>query len=155
MKRQLSALAVEQDERATAEICDHLEDLACHRGQYYPRDMKRIAGPLGAKTGNLSERLARRPEWTIGEVLALADAGLLPGALRARIAEAMGGSAEDCRGEVVIREVSLDYSRARNSIIVLDRDRGREIGVARFHTRLSDTTTKFVRGICKIAGKRD
>ena len=141
MKRQLSVTAVEQDERATAEICDHLEDLAYHRGQYYPRDMKRIAGPLGAKAGNLSERLARRPAWTIGEVLALADAGLLPGALRARIAEAIS------------REVALDYNRARNSIIVLDH--GSEIGVARFHSRLSDATTKLVRGICKIAGKHD
>lgn len=153
MKRQLSATAVEQDERATAEICDHLEDLACHRGQYYPRDMKRISDPLGAKAGNLSERLARRPEWTIGEVLALADAGLLPGALRARIAEAMGSPAEARGAEAISREVSLDYNRARNTIIVLDR--GREIGVARFHTRLSDATTKLVRGICKIAGKCD
>ena len=152
MKRQLSRLAVEQDERATAEICDHLEDLVCHRGQYYSRDMKRIADPLGAKTGNLSERLARRPEWTIGEVLALADAGLLPGALRARIAEAMGGSSEDPGAEAISREVALDYNRARNAIIVLER--GREIGVARLHTRLSDTTTKLVRGICKIAGVR-
>jgi len=150
MKRQLSAAAVEQDDRATAEICDHLEDLACHRGQYYPRDMKRIAAPLGAKTGNLSERLARRPEWTIGEVLALADAGLLPGALRARIAEAMGSSAKDCGSEAISREVALDYNRARNAIIVLDQ--GREIGVARFHSRLSDATTKLVRGICMIAG---
>lgn len=150
MKRQLSPSAVEQDERATAEICDHLEDLACHRGQYYPRDMKRIAGPLGAKPGNLSERLARRPEWTIGEVLALADAGLLPGPLRNRIAEAMGGSTDDCGAEAISREVTLDYNRARNSIVILDH--GREIGVARFHTRLSDATTKLVRGICKIAG---
>lgn len=153
MKRRLSAAAVEQDERATAEICDHLEDLACHRGQYYPRDMKRISAPLGAKVGNLSERLGRRPEWTIGEVLALAHADLLPGALRARIAEAMGGSAKDCGAEAISREVSLDYNRARNAIIVLDQ--GREIGVARFHTRLSDATTKLVRGICKIAGKCD
>ena len=150
MKRQLSTLA---DERATAEICDRLADLAYHRGQYYPRDMKRIADPLGAKAGNLSERLARRPEWTIGEVLALADAGLLPGSLRARITEAMGGSAEDGGAEAISREVALDYNRARNAIIILDR--GREIGVARFHTRLSDATTKLVRGICKIAGKCD
>lgn len=152
MKRQLSVAAVEQDERATAEICDHLEDLACHRGQYYPRDMKRISDPLGAKTGNLSERLARRSEWTIGEVIALADAGLLPGSLRSRIAEAMGGSAEGEATEAVCREVTLDYNRARNAIIVLDR--GRETGVARFHIRLSDATTKLVRGICKIAGAR-
>lgn len=152
MKRQLSATAVELDGRATAEICDHLEDLACHRGQYYPRDMKRIAGPLGAKPGNLSERLARRPEWTIGEVLALADAGLLPGSLRVRIAEAMGGSAEYCGAEAISREVTLGYNRARNAIIVLDR--GQEIGVARFHTRLSDASAKLVRGICKIAGVR-
>lgn len=150
MKRHLSTLAVEQDERATTEICDHLEDLACHRGQYYPRDMKRISDPLGAKTVNLSERLARRPEWTIGEVLALADAGLLPGSLRSRIAEAMGSSSEDPGAEAISREVALDYNRARNALIVLDR--GREIGVARFHTRLSDATTKLVRGICKIAG---
>lgn len=153
MKRRLSPSAVEHDERATAEICDHLEDLACHRGQYYPRDMKRIAAPLGAKTGNLSERLARRPEWTIGEILALADAGLLPGALRNRIAEAVGGSAEVCGAEAISRDVTLEYNRARNSIIVLDR--GREIGVARFRTRLSDASTKLVRGICKIAGKHD
>lgn len=152
MKRQLSPVAVEQDERATAEICDHLEDLACHRGQYYPRDMKRISDPLGAKTGNLSERLARRPEWTIGEVIALADAGLLPGSLRSRIAEAMGGSTEDRGAEAISREVALGYNRARNAIIVLDR--GREIGVARFHIRLSDATTKLVRGICEIAGVR-
>lgn len=153
MKRHLSALSVEHDERATAEICGHLEDLACHRGQYYPRDMKRITDPLGAKAGNLSERLARRPEWTIGEVLALADAGLLPGALRSRIAEAMGVSAEDRGAGAISREVAIDYNRARNAIIILDR--GQEIGVARFHTRLSDSTTKLVRGICKIAGKRD
>lgn len=153
MKRWLSVAAVEHDERATAEICDHLEDLASHRGQYYRRDMKRITDPLGAKAGNLSERLARRPEWTIGEVIALADAGLLPGSLRDRIAEAMGSSAEGCEAEAISREVALDYNRARNSIIVLDR--GREIGVARFHTRLSDATTKLVRGICKIAGKCD
>lgn len=152
MKRLLSPSAVEHDERATAEICDHLEDLACHRGQYYPRDLKRIADPLGAKPGNLSERLARRPEWTIGEVLALADAGLIPGSLRARIAEAARVSDEVCGAEAISREVTLDYNRARNAIIVLDR--GREIGVARFHTRLSDSTTKFVRGICKIAGVR-
>ena len=153
MKRQLSILSVEQDERATAEICDHLEDLVFHRGQYYPRDMKRIADPLGAKAGNLSERLARRPEWTIGEVLALADAGLLPGALRARIAEAVGGSADGFAPGAIGREVTLDYDRARNAIII--QDQGCEIGVARFHTRLSDATTKLVRGICKIAGKRD
>lgn len=153
MRRQLSAAAVEQDERATAEICDHLEDLACHRGQYYPRDIKRIASPLGAKAGNLSERLARRPAWTIGEVIALADAGLLPGSLRSRIAEAMGVSAEDSGAEAISREVSLDYNRARNAVIIIDQ--GREIGVARFHARLSDATTKLVRGICKIAGKRD
>ena len=150
MKRLLSPSAVEQDERATAEICDHLEDLAFHRGQYYPRDMKRIADPLGAKTGNLSERLARRPEWTIGEVIALADAGLLPGSLRSRIAEVMGAATEGEAAEAISREVSLDYNRARNAVIVLDR--GREIGVARFHARLSDATTKVVRGICKIAG---
>lgn len=152
MRRQLSPSAVEQDERATAEICDHLEDLACHRGQYYQRDMKRIADPLGAKAGNLSERLTRRPEWTIGEVLALADAGLLPGSLRSRIAEAMGGPTEGETAEAISREVTLEYNRARNAIIVLDR--GREIGVARLHARLSDSTTKLVRGICKIAGAR-
>lgn len=153
MRRQLSAAAVEQDVRATAEICDHLEDLACHRGQYYPRDMKRISAPLGTKAGNMSERLARRPEWTIGEVIALADAGLLPGSLRSRIAEAMGVFAKGEAPEAISREVSLRYNRDRNAIIVLDR--GREIGVARFHHRLSDATTKLVRGICKIAGKRD
>lgn len=150
MRRQLSPSAVEHDGRATAEICDHLEDLACHRGQYYPRDMKRIADPLGAKTGNLSERLARRPEWTIGEVIALADAGLLPGSLQNRIAETMGAPGGDAGAEAIGREVALEYSRARNAIIV--RDRGREIGVARFSVRLSDATTKLVRGICKIAG---
>lgn len=152
MRRRLSAAAVEQDERATAEICDHLEDLVFHRGQYYPRDMKLIADPLGAKAGNLSERLARRPEWTIGEVLALADAGLLPGSLRTRIAEAVGVSDEVCGAGAISREVSLEYNRARNAIIVLDQ--GRETGVARFHTRLSDSTAKLVRGICKIAGVR-
>lgn len=150
MKRRLTPYSVELDELATAEICDHLEDLACHRGQFYQRDMKRIAGPLGAKTGNLSERLARRPEWTIGEVIALADAGLLPGSLRARIAEAVGCSLGDSAPSAVGREVSLDYNRPRNAIVVLDR--GREIGVARFHTRLSDAATKLVRGICKVAG---
>lgn len=153
MKRQLSELAVEQDERATTEICDHLEDLACHRGQYYPRDMKRIADPLGAKTGNLSERLARRPEWTIGEVLALADAGLLPEALRSRITDALGGSDGESRAKAPGREVTFEYSRPRNAIIVLDG--GAEIGVARFRLRLSDASTKLVRGICKIAGKLD
>lgn len=153
MKRQLSELAVKQDEQATAEICDHLEDLAYHRGQYYPRDMKQIAGPLGAKTGNLSERLSRRPEWTIGEVLALADAGLLPEVLRSRIIDALGGYDGESRAEVLGREVTLEYSRPRNAIVVLDR--GAEIGVARFHLRLSNATTKIVRGICKIAGRLD
>lgn len=153
MKRQLSPSAVKHDERATAEICDHLEDLACHRGRYYPRDMKRIADPLGAKAGNLSERLARRPEWTIGEVFALADAGLLPEVLRARITEAICETAGASGAKAVGREVSLDYDRARNAIIVLDR--GREIGVARLHTRLSDAATRLVRGVCKIAGARE
>lgn len=153
MKRQLSPIAVRHDERATEEICDHLEDIAGHRGQYYPRDMKRIADPLGAKTGNLSERLARRPEWTIGELIALADAGLLPGSLRNRIVEAMGGTSCDSAAKAVGREVALRYSRARNAIIILDQ--GREIGVARFHARLSDSTSKLIRGICKIAGKHD
>lgn len=153
MKRKLNPSAVEHDEQATAEICDHLEDLACHRGQYYPRDMRRIAEPLGAKTGNLSERLARRSEWTIGEVIALADAGLLPGSLRSRIVEAMRGTSCDPAAEAISREVALSYNRARNAIIVLDQ--GREIGIARFHARLSDATTKLVRGICKISGKRD
>ena len=152
MKRQLSPSAVEHDERATAEICDHLEDLACHRGQYYPRDMKRIADPLGAKAGTLSERLARRPEWTIGEVIALADAGLLPGSLRSRIIETMGAPGRDAGAGIIGREVSLDYSRARNAVIV--HDRGREIGVARFSIRLSDATTKLVRGICSTAGAK-
>jgi len=152
VKRQLSATAVEQDERATAEICDHIEDLACHRGQYYPRDMKRISDPLGAKTGNLSERLARRPEWTIGCARA-GRGGAPPGAAGGpRGAEAMGSSAGGGAAEAISREVALDYNRARNAIIVLDR--GREIGVARFHIRLSDATTKLVRGICEIAGVR-
>lgn len=153
MKRKLSPIAVRHDERATAEICDHLEDIACHRGQYYQRDMKRIADPLGAKAGNLSERLARRPDWTIGEVLALADAGLLPGSLRNRIVEAMGGTSCDPAAEAIGREVTLGYSRARNAIIILDQ--GREVGVARFHARLSDASTKLVRGICKIAGAKE
>lgn len=153
MRRLLSPSAVEHDRRATAEICDHLEDLACHRGQYYQRDMKRIADPLGAKTGNLSERLARRPEWTIGEVLSLAEAGLLPEPLRAYIASVMGSLTAESVAGAPGHEVTLGYDRARNAIIILDR--GREIGVARFHTRLSDSTTKLVRGICKIAGKLD
>ncbi len=150
MKRCLSQYAVEQDERFTAEICDHLEDLANHRGQYYPRDMKSIAEPIGAKVGNLSERLARRPEWTIGEVLALAEAGMLPGSVRNRLGEVFGGAGW---AEAPGREVSLDYSRARNAIII--RDGIREVGVARFRIRPSDATTKIVRGICKIAGKHD
>ena len=149
MKRCLSQYSVEQDELATAEICDHLEDIAARRGQYYPRDMQSISLPLGAKVGNMSERLARRSEWTIGEVLALEDAGLLPGSLRSRILASLGASAS---AEVPAygREVSLEYSRARNALVV--RDGRQEIGVARFHTRLSDASTKLVRGICKIAG---
>jgi hypothetical protein len=115
--------------------------------------MQSISAPLGAKVGNMSERLARRSEWSIGEVLALADAGLLPGSLRSRIIEVVGGPAGDCGAEAISREVALEYDRARNSIIVFDH--GHEIGVARFHTRLSDATTKLVRGICKIAGVRE
>ena len=150
MKRCLSRYSVEQDELATAEICDHLEDIAGRRGKYYPRDMQSISLPLGAKVGNMSERLARRSEWTIGEVLALENAGLLPGSLRSRIVEVMGASTGDFAAEAIGREVTLDYNRARNAIIVLDR--GREIGVARVRARLSDTTTKFIRGLCRIAG---
>lgn len=150
MKRQLSDYAVEQDERATAEIGEHLEDLVCHRGQYYPRDIKRVAEPLGAKAPTISERINRRPDWTIGEVLALGRAGLLPEDLRAHIVEELTGEMVAPGVSSSSREVSLAYDRARNSILVTDG--GREIGVARFHTRLSDASTKFVRGVCKIAG---
>lgn len=150
MKRQLSDYAVEQDERATAEIGEHLEDLVCHRGQYYPRDIKRVAEPLGAKAPTISERINRRPDWTIGEVIALGRAGLLPEDLRAHIVEELTGEMVAPGVSSSSREVSLAYDRARNAILVTDG--GREIGVARFHTRLSDASTKFVRGICKIAG---
>lgn len=149
MKRCLSRYSVEQDELATAEICDHLEDIASRRGQYYPRDMQSISLPLGAKVGNMSERLARRSEWTIGEMLALADAGLLPGSLQSRVIATLGGG--DCAGlPSPGREVTLEYNRARNALIV--KDGRREIGVARFHVRLSDASAKLVRGICKTAG---
>lgn len=152
MKRCLSQYSVEQDGLATSEICDHLSDIAGRRGKYYPRDMQSISAPLGAKVGNMSERLARRSEWTIGEVLALADAGLLPGSLRSRILAALSKSTE-AGAPAYGREVSLEYSRARNALVVSD---GRqEIGVARFHARLSDASVKLVRGICKIAGKLD
>lgn len=150
MKRQLSDYAVEQDERATAEIGEHLEDLVCHRGQYYPRDIKRVAEPLGAKAPTISERINRRPDWTIGEVIALGRAGLLPEDLRAHIVEELTSEMVAPGVSSSSREVSLAYDRARNAILVTDG--GREIGVARFHTRLSDASTKFVRGICKIAG---
>lgn len=150
MKRQLSDYAVEQDERATAEIGEHLEDLVHHRGQYYPRDIKRVAEPLGAKAPTISERINRRPDWTIGEVIALGRAGLLPEDLRARLVEELTGEMAAPGMSSSSREVSLAYDRARNAILVADG--GREIGVARFHTRLSDASTKFVRGICKIAG---
>ena len=153
MKRCLSQYSVEQDELATAEICDHLEDIAARRGKYYPRDMQRISLPLGAKVGNMSERLARRSEWTIGEVLALAEADLLPGSLRSRILSALGASGESATVPAYGREVSLEYSRARNALVV--RDGKQEIGVARFHTRLSDASAKLVRGICKIVGRVD
>lgn len=152
MKRYLSPYSVEQDALATAEICDHLEDIAGHRGKYYPRDMQSVSRPLGAKVGNMSERLARRPEWTIGEVLALADAGMLPGSLRSRVLAALGASAS-MGAPAYGREVSLEYSRARNALVV--KDGRQEIGVARFHVRLSDASAKLVRGICKIAGKHD
>lgn len=152
MKRCLSRYSVEQDELATAEICDHLGDIAGRRGQYYPRDMQSISLPLGAKVGNMSERLARRSEWTIGEVLALAEADLLPGSLRSRVRAALGASAE-VPEPAYGREVSLEYSRARNALVV--KDGRQEIGVARFHVRLSDTSAKLVRGICKIVGKHD
>lgn len=151
MKRCLSRYSVEQDKLAAAEICDHLEDVAGRRGEYYPRDMQSISLPLGAKVGNMSERLARRSEWTIGEVLALEDAGLLPGSLRSRILASLGASAS-AEAPAYGREVSLEYSRARNAIVV--KDGKQEIGVARFHTRLSDATTKLVRGVCKAAGER-
>lgn len=150
MKRCLSKYSVEQDELAAAEICDHLEDVAGRRGKYYPRDMKSISLPLEAKVGNMSERLARRSEWTIGEVLALAEAGLLPGSLQSRVLAALGGSA-GAEVPAYGREVSLEYSRARNAIVV--KDGRQEVGVARFHTRLSDATAKLVRGVCKVAGK--
>lgn len=152
MKRQLSDYAVEQDKRATAEIGEHLEDLACHRGQYYPRDIKRVADSLGAKAPTVSERINRRPDWTIGEVLALGRAGLLPEDLRVHIVEELTCETAAQGATLSSREVSLAYDRTRNSILVLDGDR--EIGVARFHTRLSDASTKLVRGICKIAGAR-
>lgn len=152
MKRCLSRYSVEQDELATAEICDHLEDIAARRGQYYPRDMQSISLPLRAKVGNMSERLARRSEWTIGEVLALAEADLLPGSLRSRVLAALGASAE-VPEPASGREVSLEYCRARNALLV--KDGRQEIGVARFHVRLSDTSAKLVRGICKIAGKHN
>ena len=152
MKRCLSQYSVEQDELATAEICDHLEDIAGHRGKYYPRDMQSISAPLGAKVGNMSERLARRSEWTIGEVLALAEADLLPGSLRSRVLAALGASAEE-QEPAYGREVSFEYSRARNAIVV--KDGRQEIGVARFHTVLSDASAKLVRGICKIVGRID
>ncbi len=151
MKRCLSQYSVEQDKLAAAEICDHLEDVAGRRGKYYTRDMQSISLPLGAKVGNMSERLARRSEWTIGEVLALEDAGLLPGSLRSRILASFGVSAE-AETPAYGREVSLEYSRTRNAIVV--KDGKQEIGVARFHTRLSDATTKLVRGVCKAAGVR-
>lgn len=153
MKRCLSQYSVEQDGLATAEICDHLEDVAGRRGKYYPRDMQSISLPLGAKVGNMSERLARRSEWTIGEVLALAEADLLPGSLQSRILAALGASGESATRPACGREVSLEYSRARNALLV--KDGRQEIGVARFHVRLSDTSAKLVRGICKIAGKHD
>lgn len=150
MKRQLSDYAVEQDERATAEIGEHLDDLVHHRGQYYPRDIKRVAEPLGAKAPTISERINRRPDWTIGEVIALGRAGLLPVDLRDRIVEELTGETPAAGASASSREVSLAYDRSRNSILVTDGDR--EIGVARFHTRLSDASTKLVRGICKITG---
>lgn len=150
MKRCLSQYSVEQDELATAEICDHLEDVAGRRGKYYPRDMQSISRPLGAKVGSMSERLARRSEWTIGEVLALEDAGLLPGSLQSRILASLGASAE-AEAPAYGREVSLEYSRARNAIVV--KDGQQEIGVARFHVRLSDASTRLVRGICKVVSK--
>lgn len=149
MKRCLSQYSVEQDELATAEICDHLGDIAGRRGKYYQRDMQSISLPLGAKVGNMSERLARRSEWTIGEVLALAEADLLPGSLQSRILAALGASAS-VGAPAYGREVSLEYSRARNAVVV--KDGKQEIGVARFHTRLSDATAKLVRGVCKAAG---
>ena len=151
MKRQLCDYAVEQDERATAEIGEHLEDLVCHRGQYYPRDIKRVAEPLGAKAPTISERINRRPDWTIGEVIALGRAGLLPEDLRANIVEVLTGETPAASASASGREVSLSYDRARNAILVLDS--GQEIGVARFHTRLSDASTKLIRGVCKIVGK--
>lgn len=151
MKRQLCDYAVEQDERATAEIGEHLEDLVCHRGQYYPRDIKRVAEPLGAKAPTISERINRRPDWTVGEVLALGRAGLLPEDLRAHIVEELTGETAVPGASSSSREVSLTYDRARNAILVTDGER--EIGVARFHTRLSDASTKLVRGICRIVGK--
>lgn len=150
MKRQLSDYAVEQDERATAEIGEHLEDLVHHRGQYYPRDIKRVAEPLGAKAPTISERINRRPDWTIGEVIALGRAGLLPEDLRDHIVEELTGETPAASASASSREVSLSYDRARNAILV--QDGGRAIGVARFHTRLSDASTKLVRGICKISG---
>lgn len=150
MKRQLSDYAVEQDERATAEIGEHLEDIVHHRGQYYPRDIKRVADPLGAKAPTISERINRRPDWTIGEVIALGRAGLLPADLRNHIVEELTGETPAASASASSREVSLAYDRARNAILVTDGER--EIGVARFRTRLSDASTKLVRGICKIAG---
>ncbi len=150
MKRQLCDYAVEQDERATTEIGEHLEDLINHRGQYYPRDIKRVADPLGAKAPTVSERINRRPDWTIGEVIALGRAGLLPEDLRAHIVEELTGETASPGTSSSRREVSLEYDRARNVILVIDGDR--EVGVARFRTRLSDASTKLVRGICQIAG---
>ena len=150
MKRQLSDYAVEQDERATAEIGEHLEDLVRHRGQYYPRDIKRVAEPLGAKAPTISERINRRPDWTIGEVIALGRAGLLPEDLRAHIVEELTCGTPAASASASSREVSLAYDRARNAILVTDGEQ--EIGVARFRTRLSDASTKLVRGICNIVG---
>lgn len=154
MRRGLNDRSVYWDGEASASAWRHLDDIM-DRGPGKPRDVDLLSRALGVKPGTMRERARKHTPWSLGEVIALHEAGLLDGGTRSMILDALGADAPavGTAGATTdplssARPCRLEYNRDRHVIVAVDRS-GRAVAWTRTPRSWSHAVVKTIRALCE------
>lgn len=154
MKRGLNDRSVYWDGEVSSSVWRRLDDIM-DRGPGKPRDVDLLSRALGVKPGTMRERARKHTPWSLGEMLALHEVGLLDGGTRRMILDALGADtpAVDLAGGATAdplasaRPCRLEYNRDRHVIVAVDGS-GRAVAWTRTPRSWPHAVVKAVRALC-------
>lgn len=154
MKRGLNDRSAYWDEEVSSSMWRHLDDIM-DRGPGKPRDVSLVSRSLGVRPGTMRERARKHTPWSLGEVIAAHESGLLDDGTRWMILDALGADTPevDPAGGATAdplasaRPCCLEYNRDRHVIVAVDGS-GRAVAWTRTPRSWPHAAVKVVRALC-------